>query len=480
MSKRTIVWFRNDLRLSDNEVVQTALKSSEEVFFLYCLDLTNHPEMEGFKTPIGFHRIKFLLESIKDLKTLIENCGSSMIFKLGKPELTVPEIALILKADKVLAQKEVTDFEVKQEQSIELRLLKINCDLELIWGSTLFHIHDLPFPIKNLPPVFTSFRNKVEKYVDVRRPFEQVLQLNPSRQLVESDPIPCTSQFCKSSIEPNKNSAFPFLGGETEGLKRLTSYLWETKNIQNYKETRNQLIGSEYSSKLSAYLSLGCLSARTIFWELKKFEKTVIKNESTYWLFFELLWRDFFKFTAKKFGNQIFKVNGFNEHHNIKFKQDLRLFNLWKEGKTGIPFIDANMRELAQTGFMSNRGRQNVASFLVKDLEIDWRWGASFFESQLVDYDPSSNWCNWLYIAGLGNDPRENRRFNILSQSERYDPQGEYVKTWCPELITVPKELINFPSLMSDGLQIKLNVEIGKNYPAPIVPKNHWDALKNN
>mgnify|MGYP001551680700 FL=1 len=131
---------------------------------------------------------------------------------------------------------------------------------------------------------------------------------------------------------------------------------------------------------------------------------------------------------AKKHGNNIFKISGTKNEGSPEYVDKPELFEKWKEGKTGIPFIDANLRELNATGYMSNRGRQNVASFLVKDLRLNWLLGAEYFESKLVDYDPCSNYGNWNYVAGVGSDPRENRYFNIASQARRYDPDADYVK----------------------------------------------------
>jgi deoxyribodipyrimidine photo-lyase len=186
--------------------------------------------------------------------------------------------------------------------------------------------------------------------------------------------------------------------------------------------------------KFSPWLAQGCLSPKMIYAEVKRYELERVKNKSTYWIIFELLWRDFFRLMGKKYGNKIFLRGGTKGEADNRLRNDEHLLKLWVEGRTGVPFIDANMREIEKTGFMSNRGRQNVASFLVKDLKVNWQMGAEYFESMLIDYDPTSNWGNWNYVAGVGNDPRENRYFNILTQATRYDPKGEYVKTWLPEL----------------------------------------------
>jgi deoxyribodipyrimidine photo-lyase len=146
-------------------------------------------------------------------------------------------------------------------------------------------------------------------------------------------------------------------------------------------------------------------------------------------LIFELLWRDFFQFQLRKYGSLFFQKNGINGK-SIAYRNHEDTFWNWANGTTGDDLVDANMIELKTTGWMSNRGRQNVASYLVHDLNINWRWGAAWMESQLIDYDPASNWGNWIYIAGVGNDPRPLRKFNTKGQAERYDPEGNYRNKW--------------------------------------------------
>lgn len=215
---------------------------------------------------------------------------------------------------------------------------------------------------------------------------------------------------------------------ENKGSARLNHYLWKTHAIQNYKETRNGMIRFDDSSKLSPWLNVGNLSPRTVYFELKRYEAQVCENESTYWLLFELLWRDYFKFFSLKFGQKIFLTSGLSLGVSPNQK-DLATFHSWCEGKTPDAFINANMNELNQTGWMSNRGRQNVASYLIHDLGLNWTWGAEYFEKKLFDYDPDLNWGNWLYLSGRGSDPRA-RKFNTLKQAETYDPQGKYRQIW--------------------------------------------------
>jgi deoxyribodipyrimidine photo-lyase len=174
---------------------------------------------------------------------------------------------------------------------------------------------------------------------------------------------------------------------------------------------------------------------------------------------------------GKKYGNRIFLRHGPRNKPQPQLRNDKQLFTLWAEGRTGVPFIDANMRELRETGWMSNRGRQNVASFLTRDLKVNWQMGAEYFESLLLDYDPCSNWGNWNYVAGVGSDPREDRYFNILTQAKNYDPAGQYVKIWCPELQMLPADRIHRPDLLAPAERqtYKLN-----GYPKPVVRIEKW------
>ncbi|NQX93050.1 MAG: DASH family cryptochrome, partial [Flavobacteriales bacterium] len=224
-------------------------------------------------------------------------------------------------------------------------------------------------------------------------------------------------------------SALQFKGGIENAWERLNQYFWDREGLSTYKNTRNGLLGEDYSSKFSPWLAKGCISSRQIYWEVKRYESEVTSNQSTYWLIFELIWRDYFRFVSMKYGDRIFWPSGIKATPPPS-RQHQRTFEHWINGTTKDDFVNANMIELKETGWMSNRGRQNVASYLVHDLNIDWRMGAAWFENRLLDYDPASNYGNWIYVAGVGNDPRPNRKFNTKRQAEMYDSKGEFVKHW--------------------------------------------------
>lgn len=466
--RRIIVLFRNDLRIHDNVTLSMACEKAEEVIPVYCFDPRHFGEIDLGMEKMGNLRAKFLTESVSELRQNLQKLGSDLVVLQGFPEKEIPNLAVSLQAEAIFFSEEVTDEEKQVEDALESTAWKKGIKTRSFWQHTLFHIEDLPFPIGQTPEVFTQFRKECEKFCKVRLHASTPNSINFPKIEIEKGQIPALSEFGLEEPEDTGRGVLMYKGGEQEGLRRLQTYFWNLDCLKDYKNTRNGLLGANYSSKFSPWLALGCLSPRQIYWEVKRYEKERVKNDSTYWLVFELIWRDYFRFIAKKHGNKIFQLKGIKPFTD-RWRRDESLFWKWANGHTGIPFVDANMRELNATGFMSNRGRQNVASFLVNDLGIDWRWGAAYFESKLIDYDVCSNWCNWMYVAGVGNDPRENRYFNILKQSSNYDKKGDYVRHWIPELGKVPGFDIHRPFELNASELKRYGVSLGGNYPHPIV-----------
>ena len=476
-SKRAIVWFRNDLRLHDNEALLDAIQSAGEIIPTYIFD----PRVFAGKTKFGFpktgkYRTKFIIESVLDLKLRLQNLGSDLYVRVGEPEEELLKLASEVKSSWVFCNRERTQEEVDVQDALENSLWAIGQEIRYSRGKMLFYTSDLPFPVTQTPDIFTQFRKEVEKFIPVREPLPAPSEkFNSLGVQVDFGDIPSLSEFGHEDFDTNDKGGFAWKGGESEALAQLKYYLWDKDLIADYKETRNGLLGRDFSSKFSPWLAQGCLSPKTIYSELKKYEKERTSNKSTYWMFFELMWRDFFRLTGKKFGNAIFQETGTKDDAATPWKEDQALFEKWSSGNTGIPFIDANMRELNATGFMSNRGRQNVASFLVKDLKLNWLLGAEYFESLLIDYDPCSNYGNWNYIAGVGSDPREDRYFNVITQGKRYDAQGEHIKYWLPELKNVPGEYVHTIDKMEEKELSKYKVQIGKDYPEAVLKSEHWN-----
>jgi deoxyribodipyrimidine photo-lyase len=433
MIKNAIVWFKTDLRIEDNETLLKAIAQSENIIPVYCFDDAHFETTTyGFKKT-GSFRAQFLLESLEDLDAKLRTLGSGLLVVKGKPEIEIPKLVQEYKVKKVFAKREVAFEEKQTENKVQSELFKLRCELETFSTSTLYHAEDLPFSIKDIPDVFTNFRKKTEKDSEIRPPFEAPTKINspeiPSLELPTLEALGLTKTIIDS------RAVLQFKGGESEAIHRLQHYFYDTQCLSSYKETRNGMVGADYSSKFSAWLALGCISPRFIYAEINKYEKQFGANDSTYWLVFELLWRDFFRFMFKKYQTKFFLYEGIKTEKVNSKSLNEKLLSQWINGETPSDFINANMLELQLTGFMSNRGRQNVASYFCNELNMDWRIGAAYFEEQLIDYDVCSNWGNWAYLAGVGNDPRGHRYFNIEKQAADYDKNKSYRKLWLEEKV---------------------------------------------
>jgi len=424
--KRAIVWFTTDLRRHDNEALFRAIEENDEVLPVYFIDPRHFETTKTGLKKTGKFRAQFLLESLKDLDKGLCLLGSGLMVLNGRPECLLNELSKEYKAEKIYTKQEIAWDELQIQNATKQSLS--NCELIKVENSLLYHKNDLNFVHGKLPSVFTEYRKQVEKNAKVRDLFICPDKINSPN--IADVLWPKIEDLGLNSFSNDLREAYSFEGGELAAKKRLNAYLFDTHSISKYKETRNGLIGENYSSKFSAALAMGCLSAKYIYHEIKRYEAKFGANDSTYWLVFELLWRDYFRLMMEKYPKQFFLKNGIQKLNNLNFKQSAVDFENWKLGKTADDFVNANMLELRNTGFMSNRGRQNVASYLCHDLKLDWRMGAAYFEEMLIDYDVSSNWCNWAYIAGVGNDPRNGRAFNLEKQAKTYDPEAKYRKLW--------------------------------------------------
>ena len=421
-----LVWFRNNLRVQDNVSLHKAVANNNKVIGIYVFDPKLFAEDKfGFKKT-GKFRTKFLIESVKDLQQNLANKNITLLVFHDDYSSAISSVCNEFNVDVIYTQKECTQEEVDDNIAIKDKL-----DSNIKWiedyDQFLYHPDTVSKNFENIPNVFTSFRKKLEKYVKI----QEIVTINTLKKenLVDNNTqIPTLTDLGFDDFEIPTKTAFPFKGGETEALKRLNHYFFETKKVAVYKKTRNGLIGTDYSTKFSPWLANGCISAKTIYWKVKEFEQNYEKNQSTYWVIFELIWRDYFKYISLKYGNDIFKIGGILQK-DYEWKSKQETIKKWIDGETRDDFVNANMIELKETGFMSNRGRQNVASYFAKELLLDWRIGAAYFESVLLDYDVHSNYGNWMYVAGVGNDPRD-RKFNTQTQAERYDTNHKYRNMW--------------------------------------------------
>jgi len=424
---KAILWFRNNLRIHDNPSLVKAIQESESLLCVYCHEPNETLEEWGFRR-VGLHRQIFLRQALESLRAALILRGQLLVECLGAPEVVLSRQAKAVGTNLIFTEDIRAPYEIEEVR----RLRESGLHVITTWQSSLIDPKDLPFEISRLPDIFTDFRHQIEGTgVRPRAPLPPPTKLpGPPNQFEQQSP---SIEGCTHLLDPN--SSFPydqalFFGGEDAALFHLAKYL-EHRLPDTYKQTRNELSGVEFSSKFSPWLAQGALSPRKAYEALKCYESQFGSNEGTYWLWFELLWRDYFRFLHVKYGRRLYLASGLRGLNRVQYNEEA--FKSWCLGQTGHRLIDAGMNELSLTGYLSNRMRQIVASFLVNDLQCDWRAGAAWFESQLIDYDVYSNQGNWLYIAGYGTDPRGGRHFNPDKQAKTYDPSGEYRSYWLKE-----------------------------------------------
>ncbi len=416
-----IYWFRNDLRLNDNTAFLKAVETARPIIPVFIIDDLWYDSINssGFSRT-GQKRKQFLAESLLDLKKSLNRLGNTLHIFKGDTVSVINELRKIIRAEKIMAQREFTWEEIEIEKKISA-----HGSLDLIWGSMLYQPDQIDFPTEKSPFYFTRFKNKVTEQPFIPSPLPTVKNIPAPADLVWPETLPFFNpgQF----IQQRKETLFE--GGESKGRKRMNEYITAGGPL-HYSETRNNLEGENFSSKLGPWLANGSLSPRMFFAELMILkENNPEKAENINPLIQQLIWRDYFRYLFLRYGKKLFTVKGLRKTepgmHN-----DLETFERWRKGKTGEPLIDSLMHELEETGFMSNRGRMLVSSYLCKDLKVNWQWGAAWFESALTDYDVCSNYGNWAYQSGRGTDSRVNRRFNLKTQAKKFDPKGEYVSKW--------------------------------------------------
>ncbi|WP_299065118.1 DASH family cryptochrome [uncultured Polaribacter sp.] len=421
-----LIWFRNNLRVNDNNALRKATENHQKVVAVFYFNPKHFvKDSFGFKKTEKF-RARFLIETVENLQKNLQKLNITLLTFYDSPENHLNKVCKKFNIDAIYTQKEWTKEEA---ESNKLTQQSFSNKIKFIedYDQFLYNPETVSNDFSNIPNVFTTFRKKLEKSVKVLQ------ELTPTpltkENLVENDTrIPNLKDLGFHNFEIHPKAAFKFFGGEDAALDRLNNYFFETKKVNFYKKTRNGLIGTDYSTKFSPWLANGSLSAKTIYWKIKEFETEFGANQSTYWVIFELIWRDYFKYISLKYDNKIFKIGGILEK-KYSWNSDENQIKNWIDGNTKDDFVNANMIELKETGWMSNRGRQNVASYFAKELLLDWRIGAAYFESLLVDYDVHSNYGNWMYVAGVGNDPRD-RKFNTQLQAERYDTNYKFRKLW--------------------------------------------------
>ncbi len=427
MKADIVIWLvRDTCRVVDNPALNLATQIANErkalVVPLACLEPRRWADQQFGMPRTGSHWARFRSESLQAVKRDLVAHGSGLWVSAEEPVYALNRMNPSVNVIKVVCDRPLATEERLENARIEAEGYPVvTHDVD-----DLFRFEQLPFELDELPATFSKFRKIVEKKPGLLPdPPVEMRELTACVEQPWPDPVEWIETF---DYKPSPQAEVVTRGGETQAQSHWATYL-DAKALSHYKQTRNAFCGPKQSSHLSAWLAHGCLSARQIWSDTLAYEAREGANESTYWLRFELLWREYFRWYARASDWTLFRRNGPNDK-DVSGDHNSTRFDGWKTGHTNCDIVDAAMRELNETGWMSNRARQLVASHLIYELNLDWRLGAAYFESQLIDFDVASNWGNWAYIAGVGPDPRGGRIFNLNDQADRYDPDQSYRRRW--------------------------------------------------
>jgi deoxyribodipyrimidine photo-lyase len=442
----SLYWFSNDLRLADNPALTHVMSQSEQLAFLYVVDPAWFTSRNYNHRLVGERRYAFILESLLDIEQQLASKGHRLYVVEGDPLVEIPQLVNRNNIDLIGGAKQSGWFESMLWRQLHERLPEHTVVTQ--WNNYLYPsepwrsvdtmatdntaagTNKLPKPLKS----FTSFRHCIEK--NAIKPEPDLVGWpadSPASLSLQGDFSSVTELYAKLQSGATAAGKPPitmarFNAGERGGQAHLNDY-FNSAAPSTYKQTRNALDDWQASTKFSPYLANGNLSARQIWAAVERYESEVVKNEDTYWIKFELLWREYFHWLAQHQGVSLFQFQGMAKTAPLTSYFSER-FKKWCAGNTPYPLVNACMKQLNASGYMSNRGRQLVASCLVNELAVDWRYGAAYFQQQLIDHDVASNWGNWQYLAGVGVDPRGGRSFNLTKQAQIYDPNGDFIRKW--------------------------------------------------
>ncbi|WP_432711678.1 DASH family cryptochrome [Pedobacter sp.] len=397
--KKILVWFRNDLRLHDNEMLVEAIAKSDQILPVFIFDPRNFEITPHLSYRCGAIRAQFLLESVAALRQSFQRLGGDLLVLKGLPEVLLPELVEAYDIAEVYHHREVAAEETQVSADVEDSLWKLRINLRHFIGHTLYNKEDLPFPIKDIPDTFAQFKKKTERDAIVKACFlaPEVISFAPVENAGE---IPALEEIVMpeamgSSIQQE------LTGGEAKGLQHLTTLLEEGSPI--YKKAIKSGAGKlGFSSMLSPWLSLGCLSPRMVYWLVKDAEDKYGTNPNFNQILLGLMWRDYFRFMLKKHGPHFFNDFALKPEHLVPEEHENLLFEQWKTGTTGNEYVDQHMKLLNTTGFLPHAARLLLSTYLIYILKIDWVKGAAYFEEKAIDHAPANNWCNWALVAGGG------------------------------------------------------------------------------
>ena len=447
MYERGIFIFRRDLRIKDNIGLWEATRSCKTLFPIFIFT----PEQVSIDNQYrSQNAIQFMIESLDDLDEALRGEKSGLNTLYGDNIQVLTNMIKSLKIDCVFFNRDYTPYSLKRDRGITELCEKLGVACETFADYYLFEPGKFGKEGMSDPDIykkFTPFYNKaMENLKHIQTSKNDVKKGVLTNEKINDKHILLKDAYFRFA---SGNPDIGYVGGRTNGLVVLSAAL---RSQAHYDKTRD-LLGFE-TSRLSAYIKFGCVSIREVY---HRFVSAFGRHSP---LIRQLFWREFY--AQILFANPTLLGHSMNPRYDkIVWENDRAKFNAWKEGRTGFPVVDACMRQLNATGYMHNRGRLIVASFLIKTLMIDWRWGEKYFATKLVDYDVASNSQNWLWVSGGGADSQPYFRiFSPWEQSKKCDPDAEYIKKWIPELKDVDAKVIH-------AWNKKGKYDIG--YPQPIV-----------
>jgi deoxyribodipyrimidine photo-lyase len=413
-NKKILVWFRNDLRLHDNEMLVEAIAKSDSILPVYFFDPRYFEDTRFGTAKTGAFRVRFLRESVAALRAAFRKMGGDILLLQGKPEEHIKELVERFDIAEVYHHREVGPEETVVSGNVEDLLWTLKINLRHFIGHTLYNKEDLPFPIKDIPDVFAQFKKKTERDAIVKSCFVSA----ESIVFVENEEWGTIPSLVELGFVKDEDELFDSyaIGGEEAGLEHLKKLLAEESDIYLKTNFKTTIDKPGFSSQLSAWLALGCLSPRKVYWQVKEAESKFGGNSNFNQILLGLLWRDYFRFMFKKHGIAFFQEGNLENDILYALQTQGSELDNWKSGKTGNAVVDRFMYDLNETGFIPHAGRLLVATFLIHVLRIHWTCGAAYFEEKLTDYAPASNWGNWASVAGVSKDSKSKNGFDLNKQ----------------------------------------------------------------
>jgi len=438
--KRSLYWVTKDLRLNDNLALKLA-SESDKLLCVYVVDKKWFEDNKYQSKPLGDNRWHFLQSCLSDFNESLLTLGQQLYIVYGDTLSTLVSLCEKYQITDVITTRLPGTSENKLVSRLIERFPKMS--VNKVEQFTLFTQASLPFELHQLPDSYSKFRKLMAEVAPPQ--VSQTIKYLPEMFTKRPSPTLFRPSWLPDTPYKNVKKGHTFYGGEKGGQKQLNHYFSSDLPLK-YKQVRNNLDGWKSSSKLSPWLGYGCISPRQVLDAIIVFEAERGKNNSTECLYLEILWREYFQWLHFKMGVKTYQFKGLSQQTPLTTFYPER-FNKWCFGNTPYPLVNAFMIELKETGYLSNRGRQIAASCLINELSVDWRYGAAWFEEQLIDYDAAVNWGNWQYIAGVGADPRGGRHFNIEKQTALYDPHNHYQIKW-----TLACHINNLPNQPLDSL----------------------------